>query len=81
MVSALGSGQLRAAVIDVVVAEPLAEDSPSGTCRTSTSPPTAPPPRTDSLPNLYALFRENVRRYIDGSPLINETDTEIGATI
>ena len=81
LVSALGSGQLRAAVIDVVVAEPLAEDSPlwdvpnlyiSSHCSTS-------PDRF--FANLYALFRENVRRYIDGSPLLNEMDTEIGTAI
>jgi phosphoglycerate dehydrogenase-like enzyme len=78
LVGALGSGQLRAAVIDVVVAEPLAEDSPlwdvpnlyiSSHCSTS-------PDRF--FANLYALFRENMRRYVDGSPLMNETDTRIG---
>jgi phosphoglycerate dehydrogenase-like enzyme len=81
LVGALGSGQLRAAVIDVVVAEPLAEDSPlwevpnlyiSSHCSTS-------PDRFFS--NLYALFRENVRRYIDGAPLINEMDTRTGTGI
>jgi phosphoglycerate dehydrogenase-like enzyme len=81
LVAALGSGHMRAAVIDVVVAEPLAEDSPlwevpnlyiSSHCSTS-------PDRFFS--NLYTLFRENVRRYIDGSPLINEMDTEIGTGI
>ena len=78
LVGALGSGQLRAAVIDVVVAEPLAEDSPlwdvpnlyiSSHCSTS-------PDRF--FANLHALFRDNVRRYIDGAPLVNETDTRIG---
>jgi phosphoglycerate dehydrogenase-like enzyme len=77
LVGALGSGQLRAAVIDVVVGEPLAEDSPlwevpnlyiSSHCSTS-------PDRFYA--NLYALFRENVRRYLDGSPLVNEIDTRI----
>ncbi len=81
LVGALGSGQLRAAVIDVVVAEPLAEDSPlwdvpnlyiSSHCSTS-------PDRF--FANLYALFRDNVRRYIDGSPLINEMDSTIGTGI
>jgi phosphoglycerate dehydrogenase-like enzyme len=78
LVAALDSGHLRAAVIDVVVAEPLAEDSPlwevpnlyiSSHCSTS-------PDRF--FANLYALFRENVRRYLDGAPLINEMDTRIG---
>jgi phosphoglycerate dehydrogenase-like enzyme len=78
LIEALGAGHLRAAVIDVVVAEPLPADSPlwdvpnlyiSSHCSTS-------PDRFFS--NLYALFRENVRRYIDGSPLINEMDTAIG---
>ena len=78
LVGALGSGQLRAAVIDVVVEEPLAEDSPlwdvpnlyiSAHCSTS-------PDRF--FANLHALFRDNVRRYIDGAPLVNETDTRIG---
>jgi phosphoglycerate dehydrogenase-like enzyme len=78
LVGALDSGQLRAGVIDVVVGEPLAEDSPlwdvpnlyiSAHCSTS-------PDRF--FANVYTLFRENVRRYLDGSPLINETDTAIG---
>ena len=77
LVGALGSGQLRAAAIDVVAAEPLAEDSPlweapnlyiSAHCSTSTD---------RFYTNLYSLFRENVRRYLDGSPLINEMDTRI----
>ncbi len=77
LVGALGSGQLRAATIDVVAAEPLAEDSPlweapnlyiSAHCSTSTD---------RFYTNLYSLFRENVRRYLDGSPLINEMDTRI----
>jgi phosphoglycerate dehydrogenase-like enzyme len=77
LVGALGSGQLRAAAIDVVAAEPLAEDSPlweapnlyiSAHCSTSTD---------RFYTNLYSLFRENVRRYVDGSPLINEMDTRI----
>jgi phosphoglycerate dehydrogenase-like enzyme len=78
LVGALGSGQLRAAVIDVVVGEPLAENSAlwdvpnlSISAHCSTSP-------DRFYANLYALFRENVRRYLDGSPLINETDTGIG---
>ena len=77
LVGTLVSGHLRAAVIDVVVAEPLGEDSPlwevpnlyiSSHCSTS-------PDRF--FANLYALFRDNVRRYLDGSPLVNETDTGI----
>jgi phosphoglycerate dehydrogenase-like enzyme len=79
LVGALGSGQLRAAVIDVVVGEPLTEDSPlwevpnlyiSSHCSTS-------PDRF--FANLHGIFRDNLRRYLDGSPLINETDAGIGA--
>jgi phosphoglycerate dehydrogenase-like enzyme len=79
LVDALGSGHLRAAAIDVVAAEPLAADSPlwdvpnlyiSSHCSTS-------PDRFWS--NLYALLRENVRRYLDGDPLINESSTEPAA--
>ena len=78
LVGALGSGHLRAAVIDVVVAEPLAQDSPlwdvpnlyiSSHCSTSAD---------RFFANLYALFRENVRRYLDGSPLINEVEARMG---
>ena len=78
LIGALGSGHLRAAVIDVVVAEPLAQDSPlwdvpnlyiSSHCSTSAD---------RFFANLYALFRENVRRYLDGSPLLNEVDARIG---
>ena len=63
----------------MVVAEPLAEESPlwdvpnlyiSSHCSTS-------PDRF--FANLYAIFRENLRRYLDGSPLLNETDARISA--
>jgi phosphoglycerate dehydrogenase-like enzyme len=56
----------------------LAEDSPlwdvpnlyiSSHCSTS-------PDRF--FANLYAIFRENLRRYLDGSPLMNETNARIG---
>jgi phosphoglycerate dehydrogenase-like enzyme len=74
LVGALESGHLRAAVIDVVVAEPLAAESPLWEV----------PNLYISSPdrffaNLYALFRENLRHYLDGTPLVNEMDTDTGA--
>jgi phosphoglycerate dehydrogenase-like enzyme len=75
LVDALARWHLRAAAIDVVAAEPLAADSPlwdvpnlfiSAHCSTS-------PDRFWS--NLYVLFRDNVRRYLDGRPLVNESAT------
>jgi phosphoglycerate dehydrogenase-like enzyme len=79
LVGALNSGHLRAAAIDVVVAEPLPDDSPLWAVPNLyiSSHCSASPDRLWS--NLYELFRENVRRYIDGSPLINESDTAIAA--
>ena len=74
LVEALNSGHLRAAVIDVAAAEPLPAESPlwgvpnlyiSAHCSTS-------PDRFWS--NLYTLFRDNVRRYLEGAPLLNEME-------
>jgi phosphoglycerate dehydrogenase-like enzyme len=78
LVHALGTGHLRAAAIDVVAAEPLPADSPlwdtpnlyiSAHCSTS-------PDRFWS--NLYALFSDNIRRYLDGGALVNESSTSPG---
>jgi phosphoglycerate dehydrogenase-like enzyme len=78
LVGALVSGRLRAAAIDVVTAEPLTAESPlwdvpnlyiSAHCSTS-------PDRFWS--NLYELFRENIRRYLDGTALLNESATTPG---
>lgn len=72
LAAALHSSQLRAAAIDVARLEPLPSDSPlwsapniyiSAHC--STDP-------TKLFTNLHRLFEDNLRRFLDDEPLLNE---------
>lgn len=80
LVAALKSGKLAAAAIDVVPVEPLDPKSPLWDVpNLYVSPHSATSPER-FWPNLYGLFRENLRRYLAGEPLLNEVDTEVSAT-
>ena len=74
LIDALERGQLGAAALDVASVEPLPADDPlwdapnlylSGHC--SSSPGAM-------FRNLHDLFRENLRRHLDGRPLLNQVD-------
>jgi glyoxylate/hydroxypyruvate reductase len=75
---ALRSGHLAGAAIDVARQEPLPADSPLWDVpRLLISPHSATSPDR-FWSNLHELFRENVTRYLNGEPLLNEVDARVG---
>ena len=78
LVEALKSGQLSGAALDVFEEEPLPEGSPLWELPNVILSPHS----TDNVPGLTnelqsKLFRDNLRRYLDGEPLINELDKKL----
>jgi phosphoglycerate dehydrogenase-like enzyme len=78
LVEALKSGQLSGAALDVFEEEPLPEGSPLW----ELSNVILSPHSTDNVPGLTnelqsELFRDNLRRYLDGEPLVNELDKKL----
>ena len=69
LIRALEDGKLRAAVLDVVHTEPLPDDDPLWRIENLyiTSHTAAPTPDN----SVVALFAENYRRYLDGTPLLH----------
>ncbi len=78
LVGALESGHLSGAALDVFEEEPLPEESPLWDLENVIVSPHS----TDNVPGLTNelqadLFRDNLRRYLDGEPLINELDKKL----
>jgi phosphoglycerate dehydrogenase-like enzyme len=78
LVEALKSGCLSGAALDVFEEEPLPEESPLW----ELSNVIISPHSTDNVPGLTnelqsELFRDNLRRYLDGKPLVNELDKKL----
>jgi phosphoglycerate dehydrogenase-like enzyme len=78
LIDTLERGHLGAAALDVASVEPLPTDHPlwdapnvylSGHCSSSPSA---------LFRNLHELFRTNLRRHLDGEPLLNQVDHERG---
>ena len=78
LISALETGQIAGAGLDVTDPEPLPEGHPLwSTSRVLISPHTAG--RSDkSRDRLYLLVQENLRRYVAGEPLLSVVDVERG---
>ena len=75
LVEALEAGCLTGAALDVFEEEPLPEESPLWDLENVIISPHS----TDNVPGLTnelqaKLFRQNLRRYLDGEPLKNELD-------
>ncbi len=78
LVEALESGHLSGAALDVFEVEPLPEESPLWELPNVIVSPHA----TDMVPSLINerqtdLFCKNLRRYLDGEPLVNVLDKEL----
>ena len=78
LVEALEAGHLAGAALDVFEEEPLPEESPLWDRENVIISPHS----TDNVPGLTnelqaELFRENLRRYLDGEPLVNELDKKL----
>jgi phosphoglycerate dehydrogenase-like enzyme len=78
LVEALRDGRLSGAALDVFEEEPLPEESPLWELENVILSPHS----TDNVPELTnelqsRLFCENLRRYLDGEPLVNELDKKL----
>jgi phosphoglycerate dehydrogenase-like enzyme len=78
LVEALRGGHLSGAALDVFEVEPLPEESPLWELPNVMVSPHS----TDNLPGLTNelqtnLFCENLRRYLDGEPLVNVLDKQL----
>lgn len=78
LIEALKSGHLSGAALDVFEEEPLPEESPLWDLENVIVSPHS----TDNVPVLTnelqaGLFRDNLRRYLDGEPLVNELDKKL----
>jgi phosphoglycerate dehydrogenase-like enzyme len=78
LIEALRSGQLRAAGLDVFEQEPLPSDSPLWALPNVILTPHMAGITPAYEERLMALFAENLRRYLDGAPLLNLVDVAVG---
>jgi phosphoglycerate dehydrogenase-like enzyme len=78
LIETLKDGHLSGAALDVFKEEPLPEESPLWELPNVIVSPHS----TDNIPGLTnelqsELFRDNLRRYLDGKPLINELNKKL----
>jgi phosphoglycerate dehydrogenase-like enzyme len=78
LIDALGSRQLAGAALDVVREEPLPASSPLWDVPGLLISPHSATAVGSYWGNVHALFRDNLRRYLDGQPLRNEVDAVTG---
>jgi phosphoglycerate dehydrogenase-like enzyme len=78
LLDALSSGQLAGAALDVVREEPLPASSPLWDVPNLLISPHSATAAGSYWGNVHALFRDNLRRYLDGQPLRNEVDPRTG---
>jgi len=78
LVHALEKGQLAAAGLDVFTEEPLPADSPLWNMPNVLISPHVAGLSPHYVERAFALFKENLRRYIAGEELLNKIDLERG---
>ena len=71
LMAALGN-HLGAAALDVVRQEPLPADSPLWSVPNLLISPHSAAAPNEHWTNVFALFADNLRRYLDGEPLLNQ---------
>ncbi len=77
LVDALRSGRLRGAALDVFAQEPLPADSPLWDLPNVFVSPHSASTVAGENGRIVDLFCENIRRYLDGRPLLNLLDKEL----
>jgi phosphoglycerate dehydrogenase-like enzyme len=78
LVAALRDGRLRGAALDVFTAEPLSEDHPLWSLSNVLITPHTAAVSRGFWRRETSLIVENVRRFFEGEPLINEVDRDRG---
>lgn len=76
MIAALQSGHLRGAGLDVFEIEPLPPDNPLWDMPNVIISPHSASTADMENAKIIALFCENLRRYLNGEPLLNVLDTD-----
>jgi len=71
LIEALTSGHLAAASIDVAMTEPLPKDDPLWTAPNLAISPHCAASVEKYFQNVWALFRDNMERYLKGETLVN----------
>ncbi len=77
LIEALQSGQLRGAALDVFEREPLPPESPLWDLPNVFVSPHSASTVAAENGRIVELFQENIRRYLDGRPLLNLLDKEL----
>jgi phosphoglycerate dehydrogenase-like enzyme len=78
LMSALKSGHLRGAGLDVTNPEPLPDDHPLWDFENVTITSHLSGRSQHSWERLQSVFVENVRRYVNGQPMVNQVDKKAG---
>jgi phosphoglycerate dehydrogenase-like enzyme len=78
LASALAAGHLAGAALDVFTEEPLPPGSPFWSLPDVIITPHTSGFRADHWDAVIDLFEEQLRRFVDGRPLLNEVDCEAG---
>jgi phosphoglycerate dehydrogenase-like enzyme len=78
LASALARGHLAGAALDVFTEEPLPEGSPFWSLPNVIVTPHTSGFRADHWDAVIDLFEEQLRRFLDGLPLLNRVDCEAG---
>ena len=80
LLAALASGRLRGALLDVYVGDPVRDPRPEllADPRVILTPHTSARGDTSGGQPVKQLFAENLRRFLDGRPLLNVIDRARG---
>lgn len=78
LIDALKSGHVRGAALDVFETEPLPHDHPLWTAPNVIITPHIVGNTADYHAKAARVFEENLRRYVEGKPLLNLVDREAG---
>jgi len=78
LTQALEAGHVGAAALDVTDPEPLPSDHPLWRMPNVIITPHVAPNSEVNIDSRWALFRENLRRYVAGEPMLSVVDTSRG---